>query len=66
MSESNKMVLTSVKLHENLFDDFKIECVKRKFSFQKLADRSMHLFLTDEEFRKKIMNHTNLTPPTQD
>ena len=66
MSESSKMVLTSVKLHENLFDDFKIECVKRKFSFQKLADRSMHLFLTDEEFRKKIMNHTDLTSPTQD
>ena len=66
MSESNKMVLTSVKIHENLFDDFKIECVKRKFSFQKLAERSMHLFLTNEEFRKKIMSHTNLTTSNQD
>ena len=39
---------------------FKVECVKRKFSFQKLSDRAIHLYLTDEEFRRKITNHTNL------
>tara|TARA_Y100000389_G_C17105487_1_gene338035 strand:- start:141 stop:335 length:195 start_codon:yes stop_codon:yes gene_type:complete len=58
---SNKeMTLTSVKVQSDLFENFKIECVKRKFSFQKLSDRAIHLFLTDEEFRKKITNHTNL------
>ncbi|MDA8959466.1 hypothetical protein N9F64_01595 [bacterium] len=58
---SNKeMTLTSVKVQSELFENFKIECVKRKFSFQKLSDRAIHLFLTDEEFRKKITNHTNL------
>jgi hypothetical protein len=58
---SNKeMTLTSVKVQSDLFENFKIECVKRKFSFQKLSDRAIHLFLTDEEFRKKIINHTNL------
>ena len=66
MSELNKMVLTSVKIHENLFDDFKIECVKRNFSFQKLAERSIDLFLTNEDLRKKIMSHTNLTTSNQD
>ena len=51
---SNKeMTLTSVKVQSGLFENFKIECVKRKFSFQKLSDRAIHLFLTDEEFRKK-------------
>tara|TARA_R100000541_G_scaffold9401_3_gene16986 strand:- start:4690 stop:4959 length:270 start_codon:yes stop_codon:yes gene_type:complete len=54
------MTLTSVKVKSDLFNDFKVECVRRKFSFQKLADRSLFLYLTDEEFRKKITNQTNL------
>ena len=57
---SDKKQLTSVKIQEDLFEEFKVSCVRYKFSFQKLADRSVHLFLTDEEFRKKVMNHTNL------
>ena len=55
-----EMTLTSVKVKSNLFDDFKIACVKRKFSFQKLADRSLFLYLTDEDFRKKINSQVNL------
>lgn len=54
------MTLTSVKIKSDLFETFKIECVKRKFSFQKLADRAIHLYLTDEDFRKQISNHNNL------
>jgi hypothetical protein len=50
------LILTSVKIQPDLFENFKIECVKRKFSFQKLADRAVYLYLTDEEFRKKITN----------
>ena len=60
MSRSEGMTLTSVKVKSNLFEDFKIECVKRKFSFQKLSDRAIFLYLTDEDFRKKINNQTNL------
>ena len=54
------MTLTSVKIKSDLFENFKIECVKRKFSFQKLADRAIYLYLTDEDFRKQITNQTNL------
>tara|TARA_R100001244_G_scaffold126670_1_gene97071 strand:- start:379 stop:567 length:189 start_codon:yes stop_codon:yes gene_type:complete len=54
------MTLTSVKVKSDLFENFKIECVKRKFSFQKLSDRAIYLFLTDDDFRRKISNHTNL------
>ena len=54
------MTLTSVKVKSDLFENFKIECVKRKFSFQKLADRTLFLYLTDEDFRRKITNQTNL------
>jgi hypothetical protein len=60
MSQTKKMTLTSVKVQSQLFENFKVECVRRKFSFQKLADRSLFLYLTDEEFRKKITNQTNI------
>ena len=60
MINKKPMTLTSVKVKSDVFENFKIECVKRKFSFQKLADRSLYLFLTDEDFRKKITNQTNL------
>ena len=55
-----ELQLTSVKVHRHLFENFKIECVKRKFSFQKLADRAIYLYLTDPVFRKQVSNHTNL------
>jgi hypothetical protein len=54
------MTLTSVKIQSDLFETFKIECVKRKFSFQKLADRAIHLYLTDDDFRKQLHNHNDL------
>ncbi|MCP4760734.1 MAG: hypothetical protein GY870_03060 [archaeon] len=54
------MTLTSVKVKSELFQEFRVECVKRKFSFQKLADRAIYLYLTDEDFRKQITNQTNL------
>ena len=56
MSSPKKMTLTGVKVKSDLFENFKIECVKRKFSFQKLADRALFLYLTDENFRKQITN----------
>jgi hypothetical protein len=55
-----EMTLTSVKVQSELFEDFKMSCVKHKFSLQKLVDRTVHLYLTDEEFRRSIHNHNNL------
>lgn len=60
MSEKNQQ-LTSVKIDTDLFDKFKIECIKRKFSFQKLSERAIHLYLTSEEFRKQVHNHNDLS-----
>ena len=60
MANAKDMTLTSVKVKSDLFEDFKIECVRRKFSFQKLADRALFLYLTDEDFRKQITNQSNL------
>jgi len=60
MSEKNQQ-LTSVKIDKDLFEKFRVECIKRKFSFQKLSERAIHLYLTNEEFRKQIHNHNNLS-----
>ena len=56
----SELQLTSVTVHRDLFEEFKIECVKTKFSFQKLSDRAIYLYLTNEEFKKTIHNQTNL------
>jgi len=45
MTNKKDMTLTSVKVQSELFEDFKIACVKYKFSLQKLADRTIHLYL---------------------
>jgi hypothetical protein len=59
MADKNK--LTSVKVKDDLFEEFKVLCVRTKFSLQKLVDRSIHLYLTDDDFRKQIHNHTDLS-----
>ena len=56
----NEQTLTNVKVKTDLFDEFKVSCVRHKFSFQKLADRSIHLYLTNDEFRKTVHSHNNL------
>ena len=55
-----EMTLTSVNMQCDLFEEFKVSCVRHKFSFQKLADRAIHLYLTDDSFRKQIHNHNDL------
>ena len=58
---NKNLKLTSVKIVDHLFEDFKICSIRHKFNLQKLTNRAVHLYLTDEEFRKKLHNHTNLT-----
>jgi hypothetical protein len=52
--------LTSVKVEQQLFDEFKVQCVRYKFSFQKLADRAIFFYLTDDKFRNKVHNQNDL------
>ena len=58
---SKNLRLTSVKIVDHLFDEFKVSSIRHKFNLQKLVNRSVHLYLEDEEFRKKVHNHTDLT-----
>ena len=53
MKDEDK-ILTSVKVTPSIFEEFRINSVKRKLPLQKLVDRAMYLYNNDEEFRKKI------------
>jgi hypothetical protein len=55
-----EMTLTSVKVQSDLFEEFKVATVRYKFSLQKLTERSIHLYLTDEAFRRQVHNHTDI------
>ena len=60
MNTQDSKQLTSVKVDKVLFQQFKEECPKYKFSLQKLNDRSIYLYLTDKDFRDKIHSQTNI------
>ena len=55
MSKNTK--LTSLKVEEQLFEDFKIEAFKYKFTFTKLVNNSLKLFMENEDFKKQIINY---------
>jgi hypothetical protein len=57
MNKTDNQILTSVKVDKDLFEEFKIQCIKNKFSLQKLTDRAIDLYMKDEVFRKSIHNH---------
>jgi len=59
MKNSDKR-LTTVRIEDELFQEFKYQCIKNKFSFQKLASRSIFLYLTDDKFKKDIHNLNNI------
>ncbi len=59
MNNSSKK-LTSVKVEEDLLQEFKEQCVRYKFSLQKLVDRTIFLYLTEEEFKQKLHSQTNI------
>lgn len=52
--------LTSVKITQPLFDKFKMACLEDNFSFKKLADRAIFLYLTDKDFRDRVHKTNNI------
>ena len=56
-----KTKLTSVKIIESLYERFKLNTVNTKMTLQKLTNRSVDRFLTDEKFREEIETYDNLT-----
>ena len=53
--------LTSVKVLKNLYNNFKIINVSNTdMSLQRLTNRAIHLYINDEDFRKKIDSNDKL------
>ena len=58
--KSTEKRLTTVRIDDDLFQEFKYQCIKDKFSFQKLASRAIFLYLTNKEFKKMIQDTVQL------
>jgi hypothetical protein len=56
--KSKDKKLTSVRVLPELWDEFQEKSKPSKFSFQKLAEVSMHKFNTDEDFKFEVLNYT--------
>ena len=56
----NKSKLTSVKILEDLYKRFKATTVNTKMTLQKLTNRSIDLYLTDENYKNKLETCDNL------
>ena len=52
--------LTSVKITQPLFDKFKMAALEDNFSFKKLADRAICLYLTDKKVNQLSHNQNNI------
>jgi len=52
--------LTSVKLHPDIQEHFKMDALIRKFTLQQLVNRSMHLFVNNPDFRDQILGYNVL------
>ena len=53
--------LTSVKILQALYHKFKARTVNSNMTLQKLTNRSIHLYLSNEIFRNSVDTHKALT-----
>ena len=56
----NNSKLTSVKILEDLYKRFKAKTVNTKMTLQKLTNRSIDLYLTDDNYKNIVETHDNL------
>ena len=56
---TKKRIITSVKIPDNLYDDFKIMNIRTKMNLQDLVERTIFLYLTEASFRETVHNQYN-------
>jgi hypothetical protein len=56
----DKLKLTSVKILESLYLQFKKSCLDDEFTLQKFVNRSLDLYSNDETFREKVLKYDKL------
>ena len=52
--------LTSVKVIDELYKKFREKSIRDDFSLQKLVNRTLDMFVYDEDFQKKVLEYDNL------
>ena len=53
-------ILTTVRLQDKLFEDFKIEAVRNKITMRNLLERAMFLYMKDDSFKRIVNNQLNV------
>ncbi len=56
----NDLKLTSVKVIESLYHKFKLDTLDTEMTLQKLTNRSVNMYLTDENFRAEVDQYSEL------
>jgi hypothetical protein len=54
-------ILTTVRLQDKLFEDFKAEAIRNKITMRNLLERAMYLYMTDDSFKRLINNQLNVS-----
>ena len=56
--------LTSVKILEDLYNKFKLDTVNTDMTLQKLANRCVDMYLSDDDFRDRMNDYKKLHSPS--
>ena len=57
----NNTKLTSVKILQDLYGKFKVATVNTKMTLQKITNRSIHLYMNDNNYKDIIETTDDLT-----
>ena len=60
INNNTKLKLTSVKIIQDLYNDFRHASIDSDINLQKLVNRCVILYIEDENFRKKINEEISL------
>ena len=63
MSIKSKIKLTSVKIIHSVYNKFRHISLDDSINLQKLVNRSILLYIEDEDFRKKVDDYSDLKEP---
>lgn len=53
--------LTSVKILKNLYTQFRKATIDEKITLQQFVNRSLNLYIVEDEFKKKINEYKELS-----
>lgn len=60
MANNNNTKLTTVKILKSVYSSFKKLSIDTDINLQKVVNRSLNLYITNDNFRKTIDKHTEL------